>query len=90
MACNIQPNTTSSQVNQSNYPSPSCNIVCEAIKVSLNIKKNILEAVICRPLAFNSAGLPDDLMILISHYVKGICLIINLLSLSLSNFTNQS
>jgi len=52
-------------------------------------RKNILEAAKRRPLPFNSTGVPGDLMILISHSVNGICLIINFLSLILSNITNQ-
>jgi hypothetical protein len=88
---NMQPNTTSSQVNYSNYHSLSCNKTCIAIKVSLNIERNnILKAVKRRPFALNSAGLPGDLMILILHYVNKIYLIIKFLSLSLSNINNQS
>jgi hypothetical protein len=64
LACNMQPNTTSSQANRSNYPSLSCNKMYISIKVSLNIQRNnILEAVKRRVLAFNSAGLPGDLWI---------------------------
>jgi hypothetical protein len=91
LACNKQPNTTSSQVNHSNYPSLSSNKLCIAINVSLNIQRNnTLEDVKRRIFAFNTAGLPGDLMILFLNYVNGICLIIMFLSLSLSNIDNQS
>jgi len=64
--------------------------MCIAIKVALNVKRNnLLEAAKRRIFAFNSAGLPEDFMNLISHCVKGICLIIKFLSLSLSNINNQ-
>ena len=44
-AYNMQRNTTSSQVNHSCYTSLSCNKMCIAIKLSLNIKRSdVLEA----------------------------------------------